>query len=189
MCWPKVPRFGGLGGKQESEITDISIQQFSCRVRIILLILMIAISPAVMAQKGKRAEKEKETRNLIESRQYRFVARTALPMSGRSINLTSEYDLTVDSLQIKSYLPFFGVAYYAEYGQTDGGIKFDNKAEEYSAVFSEKKKSYRISMKVKGKRDVYQISLDAGLSGYATLNIISNDRQSISFYGTIEKLE
>ena len=153
----------------------------------ILLILMIAVSPAVMAQKSKRAEKE--TKNLIESRQYRFVARTALPMSGRSINLTSEYDLTVDSLQIKSYLPFFGVAYYAEYGQTDGGIKFDSKADEYSAVFSEKKKSYRISMKVKGKRDVYQISLDAGLSGYATLNIISNDRQSISFYGTIEKLE
>ena len=154
----------------------------------VLLIVMVAVSSVATAQKSKRIEKEKEIKSLIESRQYRFVARTALPMSGRSIQLTSEYDLVVDSLQIKSHLPFFGVAYYAEYGQTEGGIKFDNEAMEYSAVFNEKKKSYRINMKVKGKRDVYQIGLDAGLSGYATLNILSNDRQSISFYGTIESI-
>ena len=154
----------------------------------ILLIVMIAVSSVATAQKSKRIEKEKETKVLIESRQYRFVAHTALPMSGRSIQLTSEYDLVVDSLQVRSYLPFFGVAYYAEYGQAEGGIKFDNEAIEYSAIFNEKKKSYRINMKVKGKRDVYQIGLDAGVSGYATLNILSNDQQSISFYGVIESM-
>lgn len=153
-----------------------------------LLILMIAVSP-VFAKKDKKSEKEQEIKTLIESTQYRFVARTALPMSGGSINLTSEYDLVVDSTQIKSFLPFFGRAYYAEYGQSDGGIKFDSQADEYTVKFNEKKKSYQISMKVKGKRDIYQIQIDAGTSGYANLHVISNDKQSISFYGTIEKIE
>jgi hypothetical protein len=157
--------------------------------QIIIFIVLIAIVSPTFAQKEKKAEKEKEIKNLIESTQYRFVAKTALPMGGNSINLTSEYDLVVDSIQIKSFLPFFGRAYYAEYGQTDGGIKFDNKAEEYSSIFNKKKKIYHITIKVKGKRDMYQITLDAGLSGYATLSIISNDRQNISFYGTIEKPE
>jgi len=155
---------------------------------IILLTLVIAVSP-LFAQKEKKAEKEQKIKTMIESQQYRFVAQTALPMTGESISLTSEYDLTVDSLQIKSFLPFFGRAYYAEYGQSDGGIKFDNKADDYSSVFDKKKKSFRIFMKVKGKHDIYQINLDAGLSGYAHLSIISNDKQSISFYGAIEKTE
>lgn len=155
---------------------------------IILLLAGLAAFPSY-AKKEKKAQKEQAVKNLIESKHYRFVARTAQPMSGGSINLTSEYDLVVDSTQIKSFLPFFGRAYSVDYGSTDGGIKFDNKADEYTSEWNAKKKTYHIAIRVKGKRDVYQISLDAGISGYANLHISSNDKQSISFYGTIEKIE
>ena len=155
----------------------------------ILLIISVFTVFAAFAQKEKKAEKEKAVKSLIESTHYRFVARTAQPMTGGNINLTSEYDLEVDSTQIKSFLPFFGRAYYAEYGSSDGGIKFDAEAEEYKIEWNEKKKTYHIDIRVKGKRDVYQLKLDAGVSGYANLHITSNDKQSISFYGTIEKPE
>ncbi len=156
-------------------------------------ILMIAIAliftTGSYAQKTKKIEKEKEVRALIESQQFRFVARSAHSSGYQSVSLTSEYDLVIDSLQIKAHLPFYGRAYYAEYGSSEGGIKFDSKAEEYSAIFNEKKKSYQITIKVRGKHDIYQLQLDAGLSGYATLSVVSIDKQSISFYGTIEKIE
>lgn len=155
---------------------------------LIILVMFLAASGGY-AQKQKRVEKEKEVRALIESQQFRFVARSAHPSGYRSVTLTSEYDLVVDSLQIRSYLPFFGRAYYAEYGSSEGGIKFDSKAEEYVSVFNAKKKSYRISIKVRGKHDIYQLQLDAGLSGYASLSVVSVDKQSISFYGIIEKTE
>lgn len=155
---------------------------------IILLLTGLAAFPSY-AKKEKKAAREQAVKNLIESTHYRFVARTAQPMSGGSINLTSEYDLVVDSTQIRSFLPFFGRAYYAEYGSSEGGIKFDNKADKYTVDWNAKKKTYRINIKVKGKRDVYQLLLDVGISGYANLTIISNDKQSISYYGAIEKIK
>lgn len=158
------------------------------QINILLILIVFATFPS-FAKKDKKTDRELVVKNLIESTHYRFVARTAQPMSGGSINLTSEYDLQVDSTQIRSFLPFFGRAYYAEYGSSEGGIKFDAKAEEYTVDWNAKKKTYRIDIKVKGKRDVYQLILDVGISGYANLNIISNDKQSISFYGAIEKLE
>lgn len=44
-------------------------------------------------------------------------------------------------------------------------------------------------MTVKGEKDVYDIRLNAGTSGFASLFVNSNNRQSISFNGTIEKLK
>jgi len=159
---------------------------------LIFLFVLSMLGFTTMAQLSrseKRAVKEKEIRELIESRHYRFVANKALPMGGGSINLTSEYDLIVDSTRVKAYLPFFGVAYRADYGNTQGGIKFNSAANKYSCELNKKKGIYMISMEVKGEKDIYQLHLDAGVSAYATLSITSNDKQNISYYGVIEKIE
>ncbi|WP_423126297.1 DUF4251 domain-containing protein [Gaoshiqia sp. Z1-71] len=159
---------------------------------ILLLMIVLAGTSCCQAQKlsakERRIQKEQEIKTLIESRKFSFEAQSALPLSMRKIDLTSRYNLTIDSTWIEAWLPFFGRAYQADYGSTDGGIKFREQAKSLQVRFSEKKKLYLIDMEVKTEKDNYKIQISAGLGGYANVNVVSNNRQSIGFYGTIESL-
>ena len=58
----------------------------------------------------------------VASSRYTFVAQTAIPVGGRSINLDNSYSLKVSKDTIESYLPYFGRAYTAPMSSTEGGI-------------------------------------------------------------------
>jgi hypothetical protein len=123
--------------------------------------------------------------NKIESRNYKFVPNTAIPMSGRSIPLTYSYSLYVSKDTINAYLPYFGRAYIAPSPTEDGGIKFISTDFDYSAVDKDKG-TWEITIRPKDNNRRYTMSLQIGDNGYATLNVQDTNRQSINFYGTIE---
>ncbi len=153
------------------------------------LLLITALANAQTGSKQRRSEKEQEVKQLIDSQKFRFVAREAIPLSGRKVDLTSLYDLKVDSMMVESWLPFFGRAYHVDYGSQDGGIKFKEKAGQLDIRYNGKKKVYEINITVDTDKDNYRINISAGVSGYADMTIISNNRQSISYYGIIEPLK
>lgn len=154
-----------------------------------MLTTAMAAGGQELTRKEQRDQKEQEIKQLIESRQFRFLARAVLPMSGPRIDLTSTYDLQLDSTTVEAWLPFFGRAYHVEYGGRDGGIKFKEEVEKIDVDYNKRKKLYRISMDVDTEKDNYRVHISAGLSGYADVSISSNNRQSISYYGIIEPLE
>ncbi len=154
--------------------------------------LLLAVSVAgaqELTAKQRKVQKEQEIKELIDSRQFRFIARSVLPMSGPRIDLTSVYDLQIDSTAVEAWLPFYGRAYHVEYGDRDGGMKFKGQAEEMDVQYHKRKKMYEFSFTVDTNKDQYQVRLSAGLSGYADVSINSNNRQAISYYGIIEPLE
>ena len=79
-----------------------------------LIVGMMLANPA-LAQKpdkaARKAAKAKEISEMVTNGRYRFIAQKVMSTSGRNVNLTSEYDLIVDSLKAKAFLPFFGRAY------------------------------------------------------------------------------
>ncbi|WP_321288543.1 DUF4251 domain-containing protein [uncultured Sunxiuqinia sp.] len=152
---------------------------------VILLLLMFSFIS--MAQ--KEADKKENIKVLIESRQFKFTARSVTPMSGGTINLTSTYDFSVDSMQVESWLPFYGRAYQSDYGSTEGGIKFKEVAKVLKVERNGKKDSYEIRIEVDTAKDSYKINIHAGDSGYASMSVLSNRRQSVSYYGIIEPLD
>ncbi|MFT4221855.1 DUF4251 domain-containing protein [Dysgonomonas sp.] len=122
----------------------------------------------------------------ITSSRYTFVAQTAIPLSGRSINLDNSYSLRVSKDTIESYLPYFGRAYTAPISTSaDGGIKFVSTDFDYS-VSDKKKGMWDISIETKDVPVRYKLFLKIGDSGYGTLIVQETNRQSISFYGKIE---
>ena len=139
-------------------------------------------------KKQMKLEKENEMNELIESGNFKFIARSAHPMSGPSINLTSTYDLKIDNDTIEALLPFYGRVYRVDYGG-EGGIKFKELAETIDKQFNNRKKIYEYSATVKTNKDVYNIKLSAGLNGFGNLTVSSQNRQPISFYGIIEPLK
>jgi len=160
----------------------------------ILIFLVLAIFTVTYAQsqetrreqrKIREKEKAEEIARLIAERDLRFIAQFAYPMGGSSIFLTSEYTLDIEENKVSAYLPFFGRAYYVEYGSREGGIKFSEEAS--SIEWKKDKRDYVAIMEVKTQKDSYRLRLTITSSGFATLDVNSNNRQSIRFSGIVVK--
>ncbi|MFV0375853.1 MAG: DUF4251 domain-containing protein [Mangrovibacterium sp.] len=158
-------------------------------IGILVLVLILGIQTGNAQKQTARERKEQkaaEVKKLIGSGDYVFVANSAQPMAFRRINLTSNYELKMKGTSAEAWLPYFGRAYQADYGDTDGGIKFKEEAQGLKTSFNERKKSYEIQFEVKTVKDNYTLYLSVGLSGYADLTVNSNNRQPISFTGMVE---
>jgi hypothetical protein len=152
-------------------------------IKSLLLIAALIVFGSVHAQDSREAAVQK----LIDSKNFVFRAQTVLPQRGSSRQLTSEYDLRLLGDSVVSFLPFFGRAYEAPIGQTDGGIKFTST--DFSYNVKKKKKGWDITIVPKDARDVRQLFLNVSAGGYARLQVLSTNREGIAYNGYIEALK
>jgi hypothetical protein len=138
----------------------------------------------------KKSIKAAEITKMINTQNYIFVANYVNPSRGGGRALTSDYDLSVSKDSVIAYLPYFGRAYMADYGSTDGGIKFTWTHFDYTVTNKNKNWDILISPKNKNIGDpkgVQNIRLDISSDGYASLQVISENRDPISFNGNIQE--
>lgn len=125
---------------------------------------------------------------LIEGGNYQFLARSASPSGGRTIQLTSEYTMEARDGVYQAHLPYFGRAYQASYGG-DGGIEFSGEPENLEITRNDRKNTLSVSFVVKTDKDLYTLKLEVGASGFGTLMVSSQNRQNISYYGQAGELK
>src|ERR1044072_9502480 len=101
---------------------------------IFFMVVMLIITNTANAQPDKS-----EVKTIVEAKQFIFHAQTALPTSGRSRQLHSDYNLRVFPDSLVSDLPFYGRAYSVPYGSGDGGFNFTSTKFEYTAAPGKKK--------------------------------------------------
>ena len=136
----------------------------------------------------RKIEKQNQVEAMINAKEFVFVARTANPMGMRSVDLTTNPNsVKFQPELIDSYMPFFGQAYGGIGYGGDTGLKFTGKPEEFTVV--KNKKNYQIDATVKGETDLFRISLQVSYEGSASLSIISNNRNTISYTGEISAPE
>lgn len=150
---------------------------------IFLIVVVLLMTNTINAQPNQSGIKTS-----VESKRFIFHAQTALPTSGRSRQLTSEYNLQVFSDSLISNLPFYGRAYSVPYGSGDGGFSFTSTKFDYAATPG-KKKGWNISIKPRDVTDFREFSLSLSDNGYGTLQALSNNRQPISFTGYITEMK
>lgn len=162
-----------------------SIQKYA-----IALLFFITISAGVIyAQEPKGDQKTAQLssiKNMVEATNYVFVPQSVLPVSGRTRQLTSYYDLRIFKDTIISYLPYFGRAYTAPINPEDGCINFTSTDFEYTTALR-KKGGWSIVVKFKDQSQVREMNLTIFDNGRADLFVTSNNRQSISFSGNIRE--
>lgn len=145
------------------------------------LILLVGLSSL-----NTKAQSNKDTsaiNKMINNQQYVFKADQAMPLGGRTMHLTSDYDVKISKDSVQAYLPYFGRAYSANIGSSEGGIKFNSKQFDYT--IKEKKGGWDITIKPKDVQDVQLLSFSIFNNGNASLNINSTNRQSISYSGYV----
>jgi len=123
--------------------------------------------------------------NFIKGKTFVFKAQTVMPMTGGVRTLTSDYEVKLVGDSLICYLPYFGRAYVAGYGE-GGGINFTTTKFEYKAK-QRKKGGFDITIDPKDVNDVRELSFTVSEKGYANLQVLSNNRQPISFTGYVER--
>jgi hypothetical protein len=151
---------------------------------ISLFLLAVAFLPQFCMAQKKDSVKTAAVKELVNSRHYTFKAQSMLPLSGRTRQLTSDYDLQVSPDKIVAYLPYFGRAYSAPANPSDGGLQFTAKDFDYT-VTDRKKDGWNVSIKPKDVTDTQQMDLTIFGNGNASLQVTGNTRQAISFNGYI----
>ena len=132
----------------------------------------------------EKLQKQMQIEALINGKDFVFIARYALPMGAKQVDLTSNPNyVKFNSDMMDGYMPFFGTATSGIGLSGDNTIKFKSKPEVFN--IEKKKKSFEVEAKVKGENDIYRLSLSVMFEGSASLSIISNNRSTISYQGEI----
>ncbi|MGI8951540.1 MAG: DUF4251 domain-containing protein [Chitinophagaceae bacterium] len=146
-------------------------------------VIFLAFSQISYAQDSTKTAAAKD---MVTSKNYVFIAQTALPLSGPTRQLTSYYDLKISNDSLISNLPYFGRAYSAPINSSNAGLNFISTNFEYN-VINRKKDGWDILINLKDQTDVRQLSFTIFENGRASLRITSNNRSAISFDGYIKK--
>lgn len=108
-------------------------------------------------------------------------------MSGRVRQLETDYTVTITKGKITADLPYFGEAYSAPMDPTESGIQMTSTAFDYS-VKPRKKDGWNVMIKPKDDKQVQQIALTISSEGYIGAQVMSRNRQPITFNGIISAL-
>src|SRR5690348_7700274 len=146
---------------------------------LIAALSMFSVSFAQDSKSEKKAKQEAQIKQIIDSQHYVFKAQTAFPLGGRSVQLTTDYDMKVTKDAVVSYLPYYGRAYSATPGSTDNGLNFTTKSFDYGSKSTKKDDGWEITIKPKDTQQAREMLLTVYKNGSANLIVNSNDKQTI----------
>lgn len=162
-------------------------------INILLIFLIFTASGQEAKRKSRKALKAEKTEQqreeikaIVESKTFIFDVSTVNPMIGQTIQLTSNYEVKITGDSIFSYLPFFGVAYSANYGGTESPMIFTKPFE--TCTQEKTKNGYLVKVSVKNENDRLDYSFHISETGMVNLVVSSVNRQTITYNGNLKKI-
>src|SRR5690554_6565230 len=174
-------------------MVDCTLSLKQLKMKLLTIFTLFAIffisSPVLSQNKDEMAESSVKTQTafdaLMLSKTFEFVAKTVFPSGLSPKDLSGSNDsITFTPEVIASHLPFYGTGHSGMALTRDRGMRFKGVPEDFAVEKTER--GYVVSAKVRDENDVFSISLTVSNSQTATLNISTNNRSSISYYGEVK---
>ncbi|WP_338224884.1 DUF4251 domain-containing protein [Algoriphagus confluentis] len=146
----------------------------------IAFLIGLLVSTVALAQQTEMAELQAS----VDAKTLEFEARQATGMKGRMIQVDSGYTLDISPEKVVGDLPFFGRAYQSTPG-SDSGMKFEFSEFDFT-VKNRKKGGWDLTISPTEQSDVRALYLTVQKNGNASLRIISNSKDSMSYTGFIK---
>ena len=151
---------------------------------LIMLCIFSTITINSYAQSGKRKTTIKQ---LVKTQKFVFVAETALPMSGGSIQLISPYEVKLSDSSLSCELPYFGTTFTAPINSGTSPLSFTSSDFDYE-VEETGTGNFEISITINDPRDPDEMNFSITDSGRGRLTVTSMNRQAITFNGYIKEI-
>ena len=166
---------------------------------------MISISLFGCLSQKEKTERNAAIENAISKNEFKFVAQNAQPLRSNytliggagtinnfilnpilTNNLNGFYDVVLKQDSLICNLPYFGVVNQLQnYGSNDSGIKLTTTEFTLDKKVNEKGLTeYTIIPKDKQKASKFFLTVDK--SGFASLNVVFQNKDAIRFNGNIE---
>lgn len=129
---------------------------------------------------------DNDVKNIVDSSQFTFVAERMNPLRGRNRILTSYYDVEVKPDTLSSFLPYFGRSFQAPMDPSKSPLEFHSYNFTYK-VTQKNPDQWQVFINPKDRQEIQQLMFTIFNNGTATLNIVSTNRDPISFYGHIQR--
>ena len=161
------------------------------RLVIVVLALVMGFGMNDLAGQTKAKDQAKDDRyeeilTLVESGEFVFEARRALPQSGPSVDLTTHQAfIEFSDSTAKARLPYYGRAFHVNYGGP-GGIRFEGAVKSPEITRKPERRKILYSFEVKDD-DHFRVHMDVGYNGDARVSINSNNRSHISYWGSLSR--
>lgn len=156
------------------------------RVFILAVISIVLISCGTTLPAADKAKKAQLIESKIKKLDFKFLADFAYPISYPSFSLSPHYKVTVSPDTVISYLPYFGQAYRIPIDTSEGGIKFESTNFESDVRRGKKDGLWYVTICIRSSHRPITMFFHIWDNGKAQLNVSDQDRQPISFSGTIE---
>lgn len=162
---------------------------------LLLFLLPFAATASPNKQKTEKAAIEAKAFQaiceLVNNKHFQIDIDRAYPQSGFDVSLFRPQGkiIVTDSIA-KGNLPYFGRAYSLPYGE-GGSIEFEGKIKQKKITITQKrkKKSITFAFSVPGKRDHFQITIEAMSNGKCSIHLHSNNQSQISYSGNISSIK
>ena len=146
--------------------------------------MLFILFNSCLSQK-EQAEQTKLVERALRNDHFKFTAQQVIPLRMRAVQLNDNYTLEISKDTIKSFLPYYGVAFQAPYDSRNQGITFTSTNFSYQKA-AKADGSYTVTIEPKDTDQASKMYLQVSSSGNATLSVNSNQRDAISFNGRIE---
>lgn len=121
----------------------------------------------------------------LQSGFYTVTFNFVIPQRLPSHHLTTDYSVRLLGDSIVSYLPYFGVAYRADYpASQESPLVFKSAVADYRMTPG-RKDAYLISFKTRRNLELLQYQMEIFSNGNASLTVQSTDRETIMFNGQL----
>jgi hypothetical protein len=158
------------------------------KTKFLVFLFLISGTIVIFSQDKSESDKREQTEMLLNSKEFSFKAKRAMPSRGSSIDLTTNPNyVNFKPDLVESYMPFFGRAYSGIGYGNDTGLHFKGQPDVFSV--EKKKKNYQVTVNVKGESDIFRIFLTVSPGGNASMTITSNNREAISYMGEVTPLK
>lgn len=169
------------------------------RTEYALLLISLTLSGCGVFSGGERSEARQQEleeayqqySRMISDGNFVFTVQSINPTGGRTMQATSTYTMRAEEGTYEANLPYFGRAYTAPYG-SGGGIRFEGEPEDREIEKDPSKRTTRLIFSigdVEISNEQYRVTLEISASGYGTLTVNSQNRQTISYYGKISGIQ
>lgn len=135
---------------------------------------------------NKLSEQKPKVASKINDKNYSIQFQRALPSRMQTRHLTSEYSITIANDSANAYLPYFGYANSAHFSHSEAGIKFHEKMTNYVQKRNKRNDGWDIDFEVKSNTVGYALRLTVFDNASASLNVISFQRDPITFFGEMK---
>jgi hypothetical protein len=156
------------------------------RLFILATLSILLLSCGTTKSALEKAEKAQLYDNKFENLDFKFMADYAYPQSFQSVYLSPLYDVTVTPDTVTAYLPYYGRAYRAPMNSSEGGIKFESTDFDSAVEKGRKDGEWLVTIRTNDTSRPFTLYFYLWNNGSARLDVNDQDRQSISFKGTIE---